>query len=83
VKSIIVTVLMLLFSAFLSSPDEKTINHCALRDTEIRQNPTGYILSRIEKGTPVKFVDSITPFAWIEHNGILGTVTESHIGECE
>lgn len=56
---------------------------CALKDTEIRTNPTGYILARIEEGTPVKLIDTASPFAWVEYGGILGTVTESHIGECE
>ena len=56
--------------------------YCAVRDTEIRANPTGYILEHIEEGTPVKLVDTMSPFVWVEYNGILGTVTESHIGKC-
>jgi hypothetical protein len=79
----IVGILLSLYILFSGDGYQHQEKFCTLRNTEIRQNPTGYILSRIEKGTPVKFVDSITPFAWIEHNGILGTVTESHIGECE
>lgn len=56
---------------------------CALKDTEIRANPTGYILARIEEGTPVKLVDTAFPFVWVEYGDILGTVTESHIGKCD
>lgn len=56
---------------------------CALKDTEIRANPTGYILARIDKGTPVRAVDTASPFVWVEYGDILGTVTESHIGKCD
>jgi hypothetical protein len=59
------------------------VSACSLRDTEIRANPTGYILARIDEGTPVTLVDTASPFVWVEYDDILGTVTESHIGKCD
>lgn len=66
---------------------ETDIPMCAYKDTAIRENPTGYILSDINRGDVVWVVQLQVPFAVVWYfNGSewnLGTTTASYLVPCD
>lgn len=66
---------------------ETDIPMCAYKDTSIRENPTGYILSDIKRGDIVWVVQLQVPFAVVWYfdgtNWHLGTTTASYLVPCD
>lgn len=66
---------------------ETDIPMCVYKDTAIRENPTGYILSEIPAGNVVWVVQLQVPFAVVWYfdgtNWHLGTTTASYLVPCD
>lgn len=66
---------------------ETDIPMCVYKDTAIRENPTGYILSEIPAGNIVWVVQLQVPFAVVWYfdgtNWHLGTTTASYLVPCD
>ena len=71
----------------MANRHETDIPMCAYKDTAIRENPTGYILSDINRGDVVWVVQLQVPFAVVWYfNGSewnLGTTTASYLVPCD
>lgn len=65
---------------------ETDLPMCAVKNTEVRENPTGYILSKVNKGDTVWVVQLQVPFAVVWYfNGTdwnLGTTKASNLIPC-
>jgi hypothetical protein len=70
----------------MSNKYETDLPMCAARNTEVRENPTGFILSKINRGDVVWVVQLQVPFAvvWYSdgHSWYLGTTTASNLVPC-
>lgn len=66
---------------------ETDIPMCVFKDTAIRENPTGYILSEINRGDVVWVVQLQVPFAVVWYSDgnswYLGTTTASYLVPCD
>ena len=71
----------------MANRHETDIPMCAYKDTTIRENPTGYILSDINQGDIVWVVQLQVPFAVVWYfdgaNWHLGTTTASYLVPCD
>lgn len=71
----------------MAQKHETDIPMCAYKDTAIRENPTGYILSDIKRGDIVWVVQLQVPFAVVWYfdgaNWNLGTTTASYLVPCD
>lgn len=71
----------------MANKHETDIPMCASKKTEIRENPTGFVLSDINYGDVVWVVQLQAPFAvvWYSdgHSWYLGTTTASLLKPCE
>ncbi len=71
----------------MANRHETDLPMCVTKDTEVRENPTGYILSEINRGEVVWVVQLQVPFAviWYSdgHSWYLGTTTASLLTPCE
>jgi hypothetical protein len=70
----------------MANKHETDLPMCAARNTEVRENPTGFILSKINRGDVVWVVQLQVPFAvvWYSdgHSWYLGTTTASNLVPC-
>jgi hypothetical protein len=71
----------------MATKHETDIPMCATKKTEIRENPTGFVLSEIKQGDVVWVVQLQVPFAvvWYSdgHSWYLGTTTASYLVPCD
>lgn len=93
--SLVITgvILLFYFAGYMDGVNSMKNRHqtdipmCASKKTEVRENPTGYILSKINRGDVVWVVQLQVPFAvvWYSdgHNWYLGTTTASYLTPCE
>lgn len=60
---------------------------CTVRNTEIRESPTGYIIIRIARGSELWVREMDAPFAYVSYfdgeQWIEGSVTASYLGRCD
>lgn len=60
---------------------------CTTRITEIRTNPTGFILVRLAKGSQLMVTKVEAPFAYVAYfdgkQWVEGSITASYLGPCQ
>lgn len=71
----------------MANRHETDIPMCAYKETAVRENPTGYILSDVEMGDVLWVVQMQVPFAVVWYfdgtNWYLGTTTASYLVPCD
>lgn len=71
----------------IGNKHETNLPMCASKNTEVRENPTGYVLSKVNRGDVMWVVQLQVPFAvvWYARGGdwYLGTTTASSLVPCE
>lgn len=96
-SAIAAVIVTLYFGAYLAGYNAGTVNManrhetdipmCAYKETAVRENPTGYILSDIRAGDVVWVVQMQVPFAVVWYfdgtNWHLGTTTASYLVPCD